>query len=167
MKTLTAAMTLALAIAGCPTTFAQAQGAPQEGVRPSPIIFWRLDMWTANTGLTVPTERVVTNAEDWRVVWSKVYQNIDPPPAVPEIDFSKEVVVVVGIGGRSNGGYQLQINTVRDLGAAVEISSSTRVSGNQCAKATAENAPVQMVRMPKVSKPVTFTMRTWTYDCLQ
>lgn len=133
---------------------------------PAAIVFWRLEARVAMTGFNQPTQLVVTNESDFQAVWEQLLRGA-PSQQLPAIDFARELVVVVGIGGRATGGYQLRIDSVRDTGAVVEVMSSTRVPGERCAVATTETAPVEVVRIPKVSKPITFTMRTWTHDCLE
>lgn len=56
-------------------------------------------------------ERADTPAE-LEELWSRIAETRVPEPAPPEVDFERETLVGVFIGGRSTGGYSLEIEAV-------------------------------------------------------
>jgi len=74
------------------------------------VVFWRLSAYKG-TGLQRPTQQVVTDEQEFWVLWEQIFTN-SPPQVLPAVDFSREAVIVVGLGGRSDGAERLQIDAI-------------------------------------------------------
>jgi len=127
------------------------------------VVFWRLSAYKG-TGLQRPTQQVVTDEQEFRVLWEQIFTN-SPPQALPAVNFSREAVIVVGLGGRSDGAERLQIDAILDDGSGLEVLSTTTIAGKGCAVTLSLTAPVEVVRIAATRRPITFTMRTRTRDC--
>ena len=98
---------------------------------------------------------VIRDRETWDTVWKRMFA---PPsasvPPLPEIDFSREMLVVVSMGSRPSGGYRIIVNSARELRLRVEVEV---LSSSPCGLAPAiMTAPVDIVRIPRTDFPVTF-----------
>ena len=103
---------------------------------------------------------VIRDRQTWASVWKRICRPDpfhDPYPSLlplPEIDFSSEILVVVAMGRRPNGGYRIIVNSAseRDNRLEVEVHNMSSCGGT----AQVMTAPVDIVRLPKSDLPVTF-----------
>ncbi|MCS7167884.1 MAG: protease complex subunit PrcB family protein [Gemmatales bacterium] len=65
------------------------------------------------SGVDKPAQVVIRDAKTWADWWDKVHSRVIPKPELPEVDFTKHMVVAVFMGMRSTGGYAIRITDVR------------------------------------------------------
>jgi PrcB C-terminal len=112
-----------------------------------------------NGWLSAGSRIVVRDREAWDGVWKKVfgpgpYPSSPPLPALPEIDFSREMLVVVGMGQKPSGGYMIVVNSARQLDNRIEVEVQ---SMSPCGLAPGIlTSPIDIVRIPKTELPITF-----------
>src|SRR5688572_10830682 len=70
------------------------------------------------SGIQEPSELVITNKTQWREVWAKSSKRVPPEPT-PEIDFSKESILLVSMGKKNSGGYAVTIDSVERKGEII------------------------------------------------
>jgi hypothetical protein len=113
-----------------------------------------------NAGIWDELRIVIRDRETWNGVWKRICRPDpfhDPYPSLlplPEIDFSREMLVVVAMGLRPSGSYRIIVNSAheRDNRLDVEVENIS-----PCGAAFAVmTAPVDIVRLPKTDLPVTF-----------
>src|SRR5215211_7596813 len=94
---------LGLALVACSTTVSEPRVAnvPIVRLRSEPYSF------AYNTGLVQPVRLVVRDTDTWRSTWSRIYERHSPVPPLPEVDFSKEAIIVAALGQRGSGGYSI------------------------------------------------------------
>ncbi len=93
--------------------------------------------------------------------WAQVLPNLDlrtgpngtPGPA-PDIDFSKEMALVVCLGQRSSGGFSVRVDQVIDSGSEIVAKATEEGPGPNCAVTLALTAPVVVVTIPQDRRPV-------------
>ncbi len=56
--------------------------------------------------------RVVRDDAAWQRLWAQHTANVQPQPAPPTVDFSRQCVIVAWMGHRSTGGYAIAISKV-------------------------------------------------------
>src|SRR5712671_3246759 len=62
--------------------------------------------FTDVSGITDPLRMVIRDRDAWREMWKRVHHGQFPElPSLPEIDFSREMIVVAALGGRPTSGY--------------------------------------------------------------
>jgi hypothetical protein len=84
----------------------------------------------------------------------------------PEVDFSREMIVVAAMGERPSSGYQIVIEDACEVNNRIEIfvrSMSLEKCGLHLGVLT---APVHIVRLPQTQLPVVF-QETEVSDCKQ
>jgi len=73
---------------------------------------------------TGPRERlrvVVQNQARWEFVWAELNRGVKPPAPLPNIDFTRQMVVVVALGQRANDCYDVNILEVKDSPARIDV----------------------------------------------
>ncbi len=98
---------------------------------------------------------VVRDGDAWRAVWAQATSTQPSPPPLPAVDFTREMVLVVG-AGRMTPGDQIHVDSAgvrRDFFVAVV---RTIV---QCRPFPADAYPLEIVRVSRSDKPATFSER--------
>jgi hypothetical protein len=113
---------------------------------------------------------VIKNRDEFGDFWKRLTARIPPGnsiPPPPEIDFSKEMVVVTAMGRRPTTGYWTIIDGACEVDGQVEVFVSN-VEGSACAgygQFPAETYPADMVRLPQTDLPIVF--RETQMSCTQ
>ena len=66
----------------------------------------------ADSGYQSASQTVIDNQEGWINLWQQHTSDTEPPPPVPQVDFTSYNVVAVFAGEKSTGGYSVEMLTV-------------------------------------------------------
>jgi hypothetical protein len=120
------------------------------GTRPFP----RLEIQTDKA-----FRRVIKNQDEYNEFWKQLTAPILPGnrvPTMPEIDFSKEMLIVSANGRRPSSGYWTMIDGACEVDGQVEIFVSN-VEDARCGGVfTVITYPADAVRIPRTDLPVVF-----------
>jgi hypothetical protein len=119
-----------------------------------------------NNGYDRPVRAVIRDQESWQAAWTKLYIGMSPaPPAPPAVDFSRSAVILVALGARPSGGYDITISRVaRDAGVVyVEVTSTS--PGDRCGTTLALTRPVDIVAVPHTVDEAVFVERNVVTQC--
>jgi hypothetical protein len=144
-------------------------GGSRRGAEP-PMTVVPLDSSLASyyrysSGLPDSARLVVRTSAEWTTLWNRIVANHGPRPAVPDIDFSNEMLLVAAMGTRNTGGYSIEIEAVDRGSSSITASVRTRSPGKTCGTTAALTAPVAIVRIPKSTLPVQFVEENIVSDC--
>jgi hypothetical protein len=64
------------------------------------------------SGVATAAIEVAHNADEWRALWTRHTAVTLPRPPLPDVDWSKEMVVSVALGERPTAGFALEITQV-------------------------------------------------------
>ena len=119
-----------------------------------------------NTGLVQPERIVIRDIEAWRSTWNKIYERHSPVPALPEIDFSKQAVIVAALGQRSSGGYTIIVESasVNDAGGLNVVVRSIS-PGSNCGTTAALTQPADVAKIPNSYTAVQFVEKAEVSNC--
>ncbi len=98
-------------------------------------------------------------------MWKQIYSLRWPLPPLPKIDFSKEMVVVVALGGRPTGGYGIVVDGAYERDERLEISVSSHSPRKSCFLTQGITEPVDIVRLPKTERSVVFRETEVVHEC--
>ena len=70
---------------------------------------------TCCSGIGQSERLVVRDNATWQTVWTSIWRGMMPTPALPNVDFTKEMVIIAARGTRSTGGYSRRPSTSRDF----------------------------------------------------
>ena len=97
---------------------------------------------------------------------SAVYPAASDSAPLPPVDFSREMLLVVGMGQAPCMGYQINVDTVfRDKDKRIYAVVRERHHGSRCGCLNEVVSPVDIVRVPRSIRPVTFLERAETNVC--
>lgn len=100
---------------------------------------------------------VVRDRDTWVQVWNRLTSGPNSLP-LPEIDFTREMLVVATMGWRPSSGYRIVIDRAHlyeqypRLEVIVRSMDNTKCPG--LGQFPAETAPIDIVRLPQTERPV-------------
>ena len=99
------------------------------------------------SGITSPTDRLITSEGEWARVWAAIYSNRNPVPVRPEINFAREALVLSALG--TSPGINNLIEGVRVFERGVVVRVVKERYSERCLVLTAVGQPVHVVRIQK------------------
>ena len=155
-------LSLAMLTAACSSAL-----SPNGGPVPVPVTRFSHDdrPFSSFSGISAPTRLVVRDTTTWRSTWQLINQPFIPQPPLPTIDFSREMVLLAGLGTEPSGGYELRIErATRDTsGIDVQLRRTTPAAG--CPVTASLTQPIDLVRVPFSEQPVRFSETTQVTAC--
>jgi PrcB C-terminal len=117
------------------------------------------------TGMLDSVRTVVRDSANWRTVWAQINRPFIPSPALPPIDFKREMVVVAGLGARPSGGYDIVIESVEQDSTGIEVALRRASPAPGCPVAAAMTQPLDMALIPASDQRVRFRERSVVIPC--
>jgi hypothetical protein len=117
------------------------------------------------SGFAQPTRRLVTNEAEWAATWATLHANVEPKPALPEIDFGSSVLVVVAMGSRPTSGYSVIVEDVRAHRGVFYVTVRERSPGPSCGAFQAITQPVHVVEVARQGTTARFEVQRETFAC--
>ena len=93
---------------------------------------------------------VIRNAGDWEALLRRDDQPNRPAPEAPAV-FTREMLLVVAMGERKSGGYQIEITAVHRTAAGLRVDVESTKPGPGCMVIQSLSRPVAVVRLPRVN----------------
>jgi hypothetical protein len=119
----------------------------------------------AKSDLSTGVRLAVLDTADWAAIWKRVVGNASVAP-LPPVDFSREMLLVVGMGQAPCMGYQINVDTVfRDKDKRIYAVVRERHHGARCGCLNEVVSPVDVIKVPRTVRPVTFLERQETNVC--
>ncbi len=113
--------------------------------------FRRVGQWT-RTGISEARRLVIRDANGWAEFWSELGVGDRP-----EVDFSRDLVVVAAAGQRPSGGHEIVIDRVTQNNGELSISVVETTPGPNCMTTSSLTQPVDVIVVPKVNA------RNWSF----
>lgn len=111
----------------------------------------RVGQWT-RTGVREARRLVIRDADAWGQLWSELGVGDRP-----EIDFSRDIAVVVTAGERPGGGYGIAVDRVRESNGVLTVGVVETTPGPNCITAASPTQPTDIVVVPSV------TVKSWSF----
>jgi hypothetical protein len=117
------------------------------------------------TGIDDSIRGVVRDSADWRALWARINRRFEPQPALPAIDFRREMVVVAGLGRRPSGGYDIVIENAEQDSTGIEIALRRASPAPGCPVSAVVTQPLDLARIPASEQPVRFRAHDVIVSC--
>jgi hypothetical protein len=117
------------------------------------------------SGYAIATHAVVSDRFTWAATWERFWGSLEPKPPVPTVDFATERVLLVALGGRYSGGYDIAVDSVVGYQGGATVYITGRSPGQGCFVTAALTAPAQLVLLPRPVEPVAFQERDVATPC--
>jgi hypothetical protein len=103
----------------------------------------------AFSGITQARQEVIKDKAAWRKLWNQHNLKGQAVSKIPEIDFAKEMVLVVTMGQQRTGGYAIEIVKVESAKGRLRISVNHQSPPPGAMVAEVLTAPFHMVAVAK------------------
>lgn len=111
---------------------------------------------TCCSGIAQPERLIVRDDATWQAVWTSIWRGLTPTPSLPNIDFTKEMVIVAALGSRSTGGYGIVVDSALMTTNGLKVWVGTSSPGLTCGTTQAFTSPVDIARIQRIDAPVGF-----------
>lgn len=106
----------------------------------------------------------ITNGNDWQDLWDRMHlspmvglpNQPEKPPALPEADFAREIVIASFQGLKSTGGHSIEIAKITEMQNSVEVLVRKVSPGPNCIVTQAFTSPYHIVKIPRTDKEIVF-----------
>lgn len=148
-------------------SYAQA-GVPDQPDPGVPIPIMRLNPKRCSTCRSEKKLRLaIRDRDEWRAVWEAINQPVLPKmliPRLPEIDFAREMVVLVAMGERPSSGYSILIDSAHERNDQLEIDVVSR-SPQHCIELTVMTYPLDIAILRKTELSAVFKETDLVHEC--
>lgn len=110
-------------------------------------------------------QQLVRDQPAWESLWKRLNANASPAPAVPPIDFTKDMLVVAGMGMKGHGGYKIAVSAATEEAGKITIEITETSPGPRCMNAMMMTSPVIVAKLPRRTGDVTFDVVRKVVDC--
>jgi hypothetical protein len=73
------------------------------------------------SGIKTKETLIIDSQKDWQELWQKHTQNVQPVPSLPDVDFTKNMVIAVFMGEKNTGGYGIHVSKIEETNNNVYI----------------------------------------------
>ena len=108
----------------------------------------------SHSGITEPTYVLIRNGAQFVALWRRVYAEHTPVPPVPEVDWSRQMVVAGFLGTRSHGGYEVSVAAAGEEGSRYRVVFQVSTPGVGCHTTEALTQPYVIAALPASLKPL-------------
>jgi hypothetical protein len=140
------AVTLAACTAGVPSG---------SGGTPAEVSFEAI-LDEAMSGLHERRREVVRDEAGWAQLWAEIHEGVTPQPALPPVDFSRDMLIAVATGTRPTGGFDIKVRRVTRGGERLEVAvhETCPAPGDRASMGLTQ--PVEVVRLERLAQAPTF-----------
>lgn len=117
------------------------------------------------SAFTSPTTFAVRDQPSWEALWNQVTQSMSPLPPLPQIDFTKNIVVFAAAGTKTTSGYSIAITSAAETSAGVTVDVTVTSPGSTCAVAQVVTSPVAIAAIPRRDLAIGFSVTPTIQSC--
>ena len=111
-----------------------------------------------NSDTTVPKQEIIRNVDNWKTAWELAHKNETPAPGLPQVDFEKNMVLVVFMGTKNSGGYSTKITKIVKLENGIEVTVEEESPGKDEATTQALTSPFHFAEVEKSEGEIKFVI---------
>lgn len=118
-----------------------------------------------NSGLDKRTNYIITNKHDWGILWNRVHLTVSPRSALPQVDFTENMIIAVSQGTFGTGGYSIEIIKAIETENTLEIFVIETYPGPWCVLTQSVTQPYHIIELKKTNKKILFNVEKQIENC--
>lgn len=147
------ALVLLVAVAACESPVSPADDVPVTRIE-----------HTAFSGFDTPQRLIIRSQNEWEDLWPTLFHRRLDVPALPNIDFTQNMVIVAGNGLKPTSGYAVSIAAASTTRRTMTVTVRSVSPGSNCVTFQVITSPIDLVLLPRREK-VTFVEQAETILC--
>lgn len=116
---------------------------------------WRRD----DCGVADAQQLIIRTRQEWATLWRTLHRNRIPTPPLPEVDFSRQMVLGVFLGQRPSGGASIEIASITREKAGLVVEVRTAEPSPDAPRTMALTQPCHVVVVTAPDAPTRFQFR--------
>jgi hypothetical protein len=120
---------------------------------------------TTQSRLEEKARVVVRDAAEWVRSQELLAVSAGAGPTPPAVDFERDMVILVAMGRKPTGGYDIEVSQVTRGDTLLSVTVTETAPGRSCMTTQAFTAPAVAVRVPRYVGQVRFTEVQRTREC--
>ncbi len=124
-----------------------------------------MPVFSQQSGIDEPENFVLRDPEGWATAWQRIQIRSRPAPAMPVVDFEREMIVVAALGRQRSGGYTIRVDRAYREGPKTVIIVQAESPGEGCIVTNALTSPVDIARLPLSAEPVEIRVESSPREC--
>ncbi|MEJ7810351.1 MAG: protease complex subunit PrcB family protein [Gemmatimonadaceae bacterium] len=166
-----AALALAFVTAACSDNGAQGDvtTAPDVPANASTVASTPFDqtlaLFVSYSGLSARQRLAIRDGASWSALWTTLSTDVSPRPAVPAVDFSRDMILLAAMGEHRSGGFGIAIERVQLADGQLYVTVRETSPGAGCMTTQAITRPLTAVLVPRGDYDVRFVERSTTSKC--
>lgn len=121
--------------------------------------------FTYFSGLSQPQQLVIRDKAAWEQIWTAIWRTRSPQPSPPEIDFSREMIVVAAMGAQNTSGYGVFIESASAGPGGINFRIRLVSPASGCGLLQVVTQPVDIARVTRRDGPGVFHETREVQDC--
>jgi hypothetical protein len=122
--------------------------------------------WRHMSGIHEQRTIAIRSFAEWEGQWRRLLAPLRaPPPPPPEVDFGREMLLMAAMGPQPRGGHSVVIDQVIDQDHELLAFVRFISPGPRCGAIAAVTSPVDIVRVPALTKNVRWVIERELTDC--
>jgi len=109
--------------------------------------------------------QVITNNTVFEKVWKQAYANFMIKDEMPEVDFEKNIVLLVAMGEKTSGGHTIKITNATETSNNTIVNVLATSPGKGCMTTESITYPFQIVQIEKPKTHVDFKVTKRVIVC--
>ena len=144
---------LGLLLTGCLSPSRAAEGLPVRSLARA-----------AFSGIQDPKQEVIKDKAVWEETWARHVSKAKGAPPRPDVDFTKEMVIMAAMGRKNSGGYSIQVTSVKPVGDKLQVNITQIAPPPGAMTIQALTSPIQFVAVPRSDLEPEFKETTATAE---
>lgn len=120
---------------------------------------------TSVSGFVASHRLVLADSEEWASVWAELVGPMLPEPPLPEVDFAHHRVVVLAMGERPSGGYDIGVRKIFQTADTTRVVVVETSPGASCNATTQVTTPALVLTIPALEGVVAFVEEEAVHSC--
>ncbi|HET7395645.1 MAG TPA: protease complex subunit PrcB family protein [Gammaproteobacteria bacterium] len=106
------------------------------------------------------------NVKDFQTWWNKAYASFSTVPALPQVDFTKDMVVAAFLGEKAHSGFTMRVVKVDETPDAYNVEINVKIPGDTCHATQMKTQPFEFVAVPdNKGKFINWNVKQSYKDC--
>ena len=106
------------------------------------------------SGVTEARLQVIGSTAEWADAWREIQGSISPPEPLPQVDLTRQRLLLAAIGTRPNGCYSVEVEAIERSGPALEATVVETRPGAACVCTEAITHPVHVVSLQRSGEAI-------------